>query len=215
MKFSIISIFPEMIDHFITFGLLAKAIEKKKITVVTYDLRTFSKDKHKKVDDRPFGGGAGMVLTPQPLFDAVETIKKKQTGRVILFSAYAPRLDQKKLKELAKEEHLIMICGRYEGVDQRVIDQMVDEEISLGDYVLMGGEVAAQVLLEGVSRMIPGIVGKQESVESDSFFNEHQYGYPQYTQPRHFRGLDVPEVLLGGHHKEIDEWRKAHQKKRS
>ena len=133
---------------------------------------------------------------------------------MILFSAYARPLDQPKVKELAQEEHLILICGRYEGVDQRFIDERVDEEISIGDYVLMGGETAAQVVIESVSRMLPGVVGNRESVETDSFYYGDQYGFPQYTQPRDFRGLRVPEVLLSGHHRDILEWREKNQKKR-
>lgn len=139
MKFSVVSIFPGMLESFLQYGLLAKAIEKKILSVDLYDLRQFTTNKHQKVDDRPFGGGAGMVMMPQPLCDAITFIKNKQAGKVILFSAYAPTLSQTKVKELATQDHLILICGRYEGIDQRVIDQWVDEEISIGDYVLMGG----------------------------------------------------------------------------
>lgn len=204
-----------MIENFIGYGLISKAIENKIITVTTYDLRDFTKDKHRKVDDRPFGGGAGMVMMPDPLFNAVNAIKKKKPGKVILFSAYADILTQEKIKELSREDHLILICGRYEGVDQRFIDEMVDEEISLGEYVLMGGEVAAEALLEGTARMLEGVVGNPESVETDSFYRDDQYGFPQYTQPRDYTGLQVPEVLLSGHHKEILAWRKKHQKHRA
>ena len=212
MNFSVISIFPGILKNFISYGLIAKAIENKIINIDVYDLRDFSKNKHRKVDDRPFGGGAGMVLMPQPLFDAIHFIKKKKPGRVILFSAYAAPLFQKKIKSLADQAHLILICGRYEGVDQRIIDELVDEEISVGEYVLMGGEVAAEVLIESVSRMIDGVVGNPESIESDSFYKDNQFGFPQYTQPRDFKGLNVPEVLLSGNHKEIIEWRKKNQK---
>jgi tRNA (guanine37-N1)-methyltransferase len=215
MKFSVISIFPGMIKSFVSYGLVAKAIEKGLISVDPYDLRDFADNKHKKVDDRPFGGGAGMVMLPQPLFDAVSHVKAKSPGRVILFSAYAEPLNQETVKKLAlREEHLILICGRYEGVDQRFIDELVDQEISIGDYVLMGGETAAQVAIESVSRMLEGVVGNPESVETDSFFQEHQFGFPQYTQPREYKGLKVPDVLLSGHHKDIMEWRKIHQKRR-
>ncbi|MCK5056024.1 MAG: tRNA (guanosine(37)-N1)-methyltransferase TrmD [Candidatus Aminicenantes bacterium] len=214
MRFSILSIFPAMIENFISHGLLAKAIENKIITVNIYDLRDFARNKHRKVDDRPFGGGAGMVMMPDPLFNTVEAIKGKEPGKAILFSAYAEVLTQKKIKELSREEHLILVCGRYEGVDQRFIDEMVDEEISLGEYVIMGGEVAAEVILEGVSRMLDGVVGNPESVETDSFYRDEQYGFPQYTQPRDYKGLLVPEVLLSGHHKDISEWRRKNQKQR-
>lgn len=214
MIFSVVSIFPGIIENFVRYGLLDKAIEKKIITVDVYDLREFSESKHRKVDDRPFGGGAGMVMTPQPLFDAINFIKEKKPGKVILFSAYAELLTQEKVKELAKEDHLILICGRYEGIDQRVIDVLVDEEISIGDYVLMGGETPAQVVIESVARMLEGVVGNPESVESDSFYHHHQFAFPQYTQPREYRGLEVPDILLSGHHKEILQWRKQHQKRR-
>lgn len=213
MIFSVLSIFPGIIENFKLYGLVAKALEKKFIQIDSYDLREFSKDKHRKVDDRPFGGGAGMVMTPQPLFDAVAHIKEK-TGKVLLFSAYADVLSQEKVKELAGNDHLILICGRYEGVDQRVIDQVVDEEISIGDYVLMGGETAAQVVIESVARMLDGVIGNRESVETDSFYQDGQFGFPQFTQPRDYNGLKVPDVLLSGHHKEILEWRHLHQKRR-
>ena len=215
MNYSVISIFPGMIENFIGCGLISKAIENKIITVTTYDLRDFTNDKHRKVDDRPFGGGAGMVMMPDPLFNAVNTIRKKKPGKVILFSAYAEILTQAKLKELSREDHLILVCGRYEGVDQRFIDEMVDEEISLGEYVIMGGEVAAEALLEGTARMLDGVVGNPESVETDSFYRDDQYGFPQYTQPRDYKGLKAPEVLLSGHHKEILAWRKKNQKHRA
>ena len=215
MIFSVISIFPGMIKSFTQYGLIAKAIEKGIINVECFNLREFSFNKHDKVDDRPFGGGAGMIMTPQPLFDAINHIKGKRPGKVILFSAYAQLLTQEKVKELAMQKnHLILVCGRYEGVDQRVIDELVDDEISIGDYVLMGGETAAQVLIESTSRMLEGVVGNPESVETDSFYEEEQYGFPQYTQPREYKGLKVPDVLLSGHHKDIMEWRKKHQKRR-
>jgi len=214
MVFSVVSIFPGIIENFLQYGLLAKAIEKKILTVDLYDLRDFAANKHRKVDDRPFGGGAGMVMMPQPLFDAIDFIKKKRPGKVILFSAYAELLTRAKVKELAAEDHLILICGRYEGVDQRAIDTLVDEEISIGDYVLMGGETAAQALIESAARMIKGVVGNPESVETDSFYENGQFGFPQYTQPREYKCLNVPEVLLSGHHKDIMEWRKKHRKRR-
>jgi tRNA (guanine37-N1)-methyltransferase len=214
MVLSVVSIFPGIIENFIQYGLLAKAIEKKILTLDLYGLRDFAANKHRKVDDRPFGGGAGMVMMPQPLFAAIESIKQKRPGKVILFSAYGQLLTQKKVKELAKEDHLILVCGRYEGVDQRVIDTLVDEEISVGDYVLMGGETAAQVVIESVARMLKGVVGNPESVETDSFYEENQFAFPQYTQPREYKGLIVPDVLLSGHHKDIIEWRKKHQKRR-
>ena len=212
MRFSVVSIFPEMIKSFIGYGLVSKAIDERKIQVDVYDLRDFTGDKHRKVDDRPFGGGAGMVMKPEPLFNAIETITKKNPGKTILLSAYGRVLNQAGIKELARESHLILICGRYEGVDQRVIDTLVDKEISIGEYVLMGGEVAAEVVIESVSRMVKGVVGNPESLETDSFFHNGQYAFPQYTQPREFKGLQVPDILLSGNHAEIESWRKSNQK---
>jgi tRNA (guanine37-N1)-methyltransferase len=214
MIFSVVSIFPGIIENFVRFGLLSKAVAKDLITISCYDLRKFSTNKHQKVDDRPFGGGAGMVMTPQPWFDALRSIKEEREGKVILFSAYAELLTQAKVKELANEDHLILMCGRYEGIDQRVIDALVDEEISIGNYVLMGGETAAQVVIESVARMLVGVVGNPESVETDSFYHDQQFAFPQYTQPREYNGMEVPEVLLSGHHQDILEWRKSHQKRR-
>lgn len=214
MLFSVVTIFPGLIENYLQYGLLAKAIENNIVNVDVYDLRQFAANKHHKVDDRPFGGGAGMVMLPQPLFTAIDFIKKKKPGKVVLFSAYAPPLNQQKIKQLAGEDHLILLCGRYEGIDQRVIDHCVDEEISIGDYVLMGGEIPAQVLIESVSRMLDGVIGNRESVETDSFYQEGQFGFPQYTQPRDFNGLLVPDVLLSGHHHHILQWRKKHQKRR-
>lgn len=214
MKFSIVTIFPDLLRNFLQFGLLEKAIQNGRLEVEVLDLRAFSRDKHRKVDDRPFSGGPGMVLMPDPLFRAVEQVKSNQDGRVILFSAYGRVLTQQRVKELASLDHLILICGRYEGVDQRAIDALVDEEISLGEYVLMGGEVAAEALLEAVSRMLPGVVGNPDSVSGDSFYEQDQVAFPQYTQPRSYRGIEVPEVLLSGHHKEIQAWRARHRKTR-
>jgi tRNA (guanine37-N1)-methyltransferase len=214
VKFSVITIFPDLINNFLKFGLLEKAIQNGRVEVCVHDLREFSRDKHRKVDDRPFSGGPGMVLMPDPLFRAVEHVKSLQDGYVVLFSAYGRLLRQERVKELAGLEHLILICGRYEGVDQRAIDALVDEEISLGEYVLMGGEVAAEALLESVSRMVPGVVGNPDSVTGDSFFLQDQFTFPQYTQPRSYRGLEVPEVLLAGNHKEIQAWRARNRKTR-
>jgi tRNA (guanine37-N1)-methyltransferase len=167
-----------------------------------------------KVDDRPYGGGAGMVMRAKPLRDAVVHIQKINPGIVILFSAYAEKLSQPKIIEYSKGDHYILICGRYEGVDERFIKKYVDHEISIGDYVIMGGELAAGVFMESVGRMIKGVVGNTESVETDSFFREDQYGYPQYTMPREFEGISVPDVLLSGDHKRIEAWRKNNQKYR-
>jgi len=211
MKFSVLSIFPEMIRGMLQFGLLSKAVERGVVQVDAVDLREYARDKHRKVDDRPFGGGPGMVMKPGPLFRAVDDITGQTPGRVILFAAYAPILTQERIKELSRENHLILVCGRYEGVDQRFIDERVDEELSIGPYVLMGGELAAGVLVESTARMLSGVIGNAESVMTDSYYAGEQGGWPQYTQPRDFQGLQVPEVLLSGHHREIDEWRRRNR----
>jgi len=211
---SVLTIFPDLLHGFLRFGLLEKAQRSGLLQVDVHDLRAFSRDRHRKVDDRPFGGGPGMVLMPDPLFRAVEHVQARRPGRVILFSAYGRVLSQQRVKELAALEHLILVCGRYEGVDQRFIDEKVDEEISLGEYVLMGGEVAAEALLEAVSRMLPGVVGNPDSVQADSFYRSDQVAFPQYTQPRSYRGLEVPAVLLEGNHGQIEAWRARHRKKK-
>jgi len=212
MNFSIVSIFPEMIRAISTTGLLGKAAENKVIDIDIYDLRDFAENKHRKTDDRPYGGGAGMVMTPGPLKNAVDIIKKKRKGHVILFSAYGKQLTQRIVKDFSKEDHCILVCGRYEGVDQRFIDKCVDTEISIGEYVIMGGELAAGVFMESVGRMIDGVIGNRESVETDSFFKENQYGFPQYTMPRIFENMEVPDVLLSGDHKNIFDWREKNRK---
>ncbi len=214
MNFSIISIFPELIQSISETGLLGKAIEKDMLGVDIYDLRDFAENKHRKTDDRPYGGGAGMVMTPVPLKNAVDHIKKVRDGHVVLFSAYGKQLTQKMVKDFSEKDHCILICGRYEGVDQRFIDKFVDTEISIGEYVIMGGELAAGVFMESVGRMVDGVIGNRESVETDSFYNENQYGFPQYTMPRIFENMEVPDVLLSGNHKNIVEWREKNRKSR-
>lgn len=212
MKFSVITIFPEMVNAISETGLLGKAVENGILDVEVCDLREFTENKHRKTDDRPYGGGAGMVMTPGPLKNAVTHIKNKQDGHVILFSAYGEMLTQKKVKKFSGMGHCILICGRYEGVDQRFIDKYVDVELSIGEYVIMGGELAAGVFMESVGRMVDGVIGNRESVETDSFYNENQYGFPQYTMPRVFEDVAVPEVLLSGNHKKILEWREKNRK---
>jgi len=212
MNFSIVSIFPELIRAISVTGLLGKAVEKDVLDVNIYDLRDFSENKHRKTDDRPYGGGAGMVMTPGPLKNAVDNIKKVREGHVVLFSAYGKQLTQKMVKNFSKMDHCILICGRYEGIDQRFIDKYVDTEISIGEYVIMGGELAAGVFMESVSRMVDGVVGNRESVETDSFYHENQFGFPQYTMPRVFENMEVPDVLLSGNHKNIVEWREKNRK---
>ena len=210
MRFHILTIFPGMFDSYLDESLFKRAQKSKLVSVRAYDLRAFTKDKHKKVDDRPFGGGPGMVLKVQPVWNAVKKLEsgalKKGKTRVILFSTRGKMLDAKVARRLAKYDNLVLICGRYEGVDERVAEHIADEEISIGDYVLSGGELPALVLMEAVSRQLPGFLGKEESLE------EVNGSFPTYTRPEIFapakgKKWRVPPVLLSGNHKKIDEWR--------
>lgn len=190
-------------------SILKRAVEQGKISYDLVDFREFAANKHKKVDDYPYGGGAGMVLTAQPIFDAVDHIKEKhQTKpRVILMCPQGERYTQAKAEELAKEEHLIFICGHYEGYDERIRQHLVTDEISIGDYVLTGGELGALVVVDSVVRLLPDVLGNEISAKEDSF-STGLLEHPQYTRPADFRGMKVPDVLLEGHHAKIDEWRK-------
>ena len=211
MDIHVFTIFPEMFSGPLDTSILKKAREREIIRVMLHDFRTYSTSKHKKVDDSPFGGGAGMVLTPEPVFLALE--QNFSEGKVILMSPQGQKFDQKLAKELACEEKLAIICGHYEGFDER-IRSLADYEISIGDYVLTGGELPAMVLIDTVSRLIPGVLGETESVLADSFY-EGLLEYPQYTRPREFRGLSVPEVLLSGNHEQIRLWRRKESLRRT
>ena len=204
MKFDVLTLFPEMFGS-LKQSILGKAIEKNLININLINIRDFSKDKHKKVDDTPYGGGAGMVIKPDIVYDAYKSIKQ-ENAKVIYMSPQGKTLNQKKVEDLSKESHLIILCGHYEGIDQRVLDKIVDEEISIGDYVLTGGEIPAMVLIDSVSRYIEGVLN-QESIKEESFSNG-LLEYPQYTRPEIFEGQKVPEILLSGHHENIEKWRK-------
>ena len=204
MKFDVLTLFPEMFEP-LNSSIIGRAKEKNLIEISLINIRDFSKDKHKKVDDTPYGGGAGMVMMPDVVYDAYKSIKD-ESAKVIYMSPQGKKLTQKKVEELAKNKHLIILCGHYEGIDQRVIDKIVDEEISIGDYVLTGGELPAMVLIDSVSRYAEGVITK-ESTNEESFTNG-LLEYPQYTRPEVFEGEKVPEVLLSGHHANIEKWRK-------
>lgn len=193
MQFDVLTLFPEM---FCTLkqSILGRAQEKKIININIINMRDFSKDKHKKVDDSPYGGGAGMLIRPDVVYDSYNSIKDKENAKVIYLSPQGKTLNQKKVVELAKEKHLILLCGHYEGIDQRVLDEIVDEEISIGDYVLTGGELPSMILIDSISRYVEGVLTK-ESVEEESFSN-NLLEYPQYTRPETFLGKKVPEVLI-------------------
>ena len=203
MKFDVLTLFPEMFKS-LDESIIGKAKEKELITINLINIRDFSRNKHKKVDDTPYGGGAGMVIRPDVVYDAYSSVKDA-SAKVIYLSPQGKVLNQEKVKELSKQEHLILICGHYEGIDQRVLDEIVDEEISIGDYVLTGGELPAMVLIDSVSRYIDGVLN-EDSTKEESFSGK-LLEYPQYTRPEEFRGKKVPEVLISGHHENIKRWR--------
>ncbi len=216
MELHIITLFPEFFESPLNVSLVGKGIKNNLIKVVYHQLRDFAKDKHKTVDDRPFGGGAGMILKPEPLFNALEFVKKKAPKKspVIYFTPRGKNLTQKKVEMFSQYQGLILLCGRYEGIDQRVIDKFVDYEISMGDFVLAGGDVCALAFIESIGRLIPGVLGNFESTKEESFSEklDGKVEYPLYTQPRDFKGMKVPDVLFSGNHQHIEDWKKKNCK---
>ncbi|MFH1012174.1 MAG: tRNA (guanosine(37)-N1)-methyltransferase TrmD [Candidatus Peregrinibacteria bacterium] len=214
MIFHVLTLFPDMFKGFLNESILKKAQGRGVVQVQIHDIRDFSKDKHRKVDDTPYGGGAGMVFTPQPLFDCIEHVKKlAPKAPVIYLSPKGEKLTQARAETLVKKhDEAILLCGHYEGVDQRVIDALVDGELSIGDYVLSGGEVPAMVLIDVLSRLVPGVLGNEESSGEETFSKKlgRKKEYPHYTKPAVFRGMTVPEVLQSGHHADIKKWRRDH-----
>jgi tRNA (guanine37-N1)-methyltransferase len=207
MRIDIVTLFPQMFDSVLSASLLGRGIESGKLEVNLHDLREHGLGKHRSVDDEPYGGGAGMVMRPEPIFDAVEELRA-DNSHIVLLSPRGSLLRHELVAGLAEQEHLILICGRYEGVDERVAEFLANEELSIGDFVLAGGELAAMVVVEALSRFVPGVIGNRESLTSES----HAQGlleYPQYTRPATFRGHAVPEVLVSGHHAEVERWRRA------
>ncbi len=210
MKFDIITLFPNQISSFLEEGIFRIA-KNSGVEIKVHNLRDWTEDKHKTVDDTPFGGGAGMVMKPEPIFKAVEELRGEKT-KVIITTPRGERLSQKRLYTLAEENsHYIIICGHYEGIDERVHEHLVDWEFSIGDYVLSGGELPALVLIDGIVRLIPGVLGNKESLTDESF-TDGVLEYPQYTRPAKFRDMEVPEVLLSGNHEEIKKWRESKSK---
>lgn len=220
MTIDVITIFPEFFTGILSHGMVKRAVGAKAVAIRLHNLRDFTDDPHRSVDDRPFGGGPGMVFKPEPVFRAVEAIRaeaSRESTRVILFTPHGRVLTQRVVEELGREERLILICGRYEGVDERVARHLATDEISIGDYVLSGGELPAAVVIESIVRLLPGVLGNEESSQSDSFSLHNSksagnqakglVGYPQYTRPAEFRGWRVPEVLLSGNHRQIRRWR--------
>lgn len=211
LKIDVLTLFPGMFDSFVAHSIMKRAIERKLVTFMAHDLRRFAHDKHRTCDDKPYGGGPGMLMKPEPIFEAVEALfkKKKFSGksRFVYMSPQGRSLDQKIARELAKCSQMVILCGHYEGVDERVIEKLVTDEISIGDYVLTGGELPAMVLTDAVARLIPGVIGNENSKEFESF-STNLLEYPQYTRPLETRGLKVPAVLLSGNHKAIEDWKK-------
>jgi tRNA (guanine37-N1)-methyltransferase len=209
VRIDVLTIFPGIFDGPLRESLLGRAVAGGLVDIRLHDIRGFASDRHRQVDDEPYGGGPGMVMKPEPVVAAVEAVAghRDPAPRVILLSPAGRRLDQDLVRDLGREPWLVLVCGRYEGVDERVVEALGAEEISIGDYVLSGGEVPALVLLEAVTRFLPGVVGKEESLARDSF-EDGILDHPHYTRPREFRGLEVPEVLLSGNHAEIERWRR-------
>jgi tRNA (guanine37-N1)-methyltransferase len=210
MKIDVLTIFPQLFSGFFEESFVGIARERGAIEAASHDLRDWTSDRHRKVDDSPYGGGPGMVMTPDPLVRAIESLAggagEHRTARTVFFSPQGARLDQSGLERLAACSHLVLVCGRYEGVDQRVLDLVIDEEVSIGDYVLSGGEIPAMVVIEGIARLLPGVLGNPESLERESFREDLLEG-PHYTRPPVFRGLEVPSVLRSGDHAAIERWR--------
>jgi len=215
MTFHLITIFPKIFDSYINESILARAQNEEKVKFEIYNLRDFTSDKHKTVDDTPYGGGPGMVLKVEPIHECIKCIKSKVKSKkikIILTSAKGEEYTQAKAEDLKECTDIIIICGRYEGVDERVAEHIADEEISIGKYVLTGGELAAMIIADSVTRLLPGVLGNEESLESESHMIESQKDYPVYTRPDNLNDWKVPEVLLNGNHKEIEKWREEKQK---
>lgn len=210
MRFHVLTIFPEFFEGPFRHGVVANAAEAGLITIQIHDLRNWTHDRHRTVDDRPFGGGEGMLLKPAPIFEAVESVWPERTAgqRLVLLSAQGRRFDQEAARRLSQYQELFLICGRYEGVDERVVEHLADEELSIGDFVLSGGELAAALVVDCVARLLPGVLGNEDSALQESFTEAGLLDCPQYTRPAEFRGWRVPDVLLSGNHEEIRRWRR-------
>lgn len=215
-RFDILTLFPNLCEGYLTDSIIKRALDDQKIEVHFHNIRDFSTDKHKKVDDTPYGGGAGMVMTPQPLYDCITHVKTLNKGPVIFLTPQGKELDQKLVENLSqnKAQSLILLCGRYEGIDQRIRDLLIDQEISIGQYVLTGGELPALIILDAVTRLLPGVLGDEDSHKSDSFSKKNQgkKKHAVYTRPEEFQGIKVPDVLLSGHHAEIAKWQQKNLK---
>jgi tRNA (guanine37-N1)-methyltransferase len=214
IRFDVLTLFPALFDGFLDESILRRAIESGRVQVNRWDIREWAEGKHKQVDDRPFGGGPGMVLMAPPVVSAVEAVlaRAEPAGRLIALTPQGRRLDQGLVEELAREPRIVLLCGRYEGFDERILEELQPESLSIGDYVLSGGEVAAMVVIDAVMRLVPGVLGDAESAVDESFGPDGGLEYPHYTRPREFRGRAVPEILLGGDHAAIARWRREHRR---
>ncbi|HEY7199647.1 MAG TPA: tRNA (guanosine(37)-N1)-methyltransferase TrmD [Candidatus Dormibacteraeota bacterium] len=213
MRFDVVSIFPEVFEPVFRQGVVGRAIGRGLLELRAHDLRDYTTDRHRQVDDAPFGGGAGMVMKPEPIFAAVEALRALNEGPVVLMEPWGEPLTQRLAGELAAEPGLIVVCGRYEGIDDRVRQALADREVSIGDYVLSGGELPAMVMIDAVARLVPGVLGDEASLAQDAFAIDGEGeggGYPQFTRPAEWHGLQVPDVLLSGNHAEIARWRRTH-----
>ncbi len=217
MRFDVLTLFPRLFDGFLSQSIVKRAVEAGKVEINLWNPRDWSQDKHHQVDDRPFGGGPGMVLMAPPIVDAVEDVRGRDSnpGLLIALTPQGQKLDQALVRELAKKTRHILLCGRYEGFDERIIEILNPLEVSIGDYILSGGEVAAMVVMDAVSRLVPGVLGDETSALDDSFGPDGGIEHPQYTRPRAFRGLEVPEVLLSGDHSAIELWRRDQSRRRT
>lgn len=216
MKIDVLSLFPEMFDGFLNTSIIKRAIDKEIVDIQIHNFREFTKDKHKHVDDYPYGGGAGMVMQPEPIYLAYEDVTQnmEKKPRVVYVTPQGSVFNQSMAEEFSKEEDLIFLCGHYEGVDERILEEIVTDYVSIGDYVLTGGELPAMVMIDAVSRLVPGVLNNEESAEFESF-HDNLLEHPQYTRPVEFRGRKVPDVLLSGHHGNIDKWRREQSLKRT
>jgi tRNA (guanine37-N1)-methyltransferase len=217
MRFDVLTLFPEIFQGYLTQSILKLALDKTLVKIQLWNLRDWAKGKHKSVDDRPFGGGPGMVLMPEPVFDAVEAVQAAapEPGLLIMLTPSGERLTQSVVRELAENPRLVLLCGRYEGFDERIRLGLKPREISIGDYVCNGGEVPAMVVIDTVMRHVPGVLGDADSVKEESHSDPGRVEYPQYTRPREFRGMAVPEVLVSGNHQEVARWRREQSESRS
>jgi tRNA (guanine37-N1)-methyltransferase len=217
MRFDVLTLFPEILQGYLTQSILKLALDKEIVKIQLWNLRDWAKGKHKSVDDRPFGGGPGMVLMPEPVFDAVEAVQSAapEPGLLVMLTPSGERLTQSMVQELAGHSRLLLLCGRYEGFDERIRLGLKPREISIGDYVCNGGEVPAMVVIDTVIRHVPGVLGDADSVKEESHSDPGRVEYPQYTRPREFRGMAVPEVLVSGNHQEVARWRREQSESRS